>query len=283
VSNYGVGKTLSARHFTHWDEIESLPDYGRSGIAVSDGVLDAHTVFYTAKVINTPRGITGDLEYLRGMMLRLCRSSKQVMDEMEIELEDARRRDHLEREACYSRNNDWRIDSFWFYPRSEPTVQQLLRERYNRHEKVKDPTELIIIDEADRLKIQTLEQVRHIFDQGGIGLILIGMPSLEKQLARYPQLYSRIGFVHEYGLLSPETARSLLHDKWLPADIKLPVGAFTDEEGIAAIIRIAQGNFRRLFMVLMQVARILELNPEQSAVTAEVVNAARAGLLVGLN
>jgi len=113
---------------------------------------------------------------------------------------------------------------------------------------------LIIVDEADRLKIQSLEQLRHIFDRGGIGLVLIGMPSLEKQLARYPQLYSRIGFIHEYGLLSTETARSLLHDRWLPADIKLPEKAFADEEGIAAIIRIAQGNFRRLFMLLMQIA-----------------------------
>ena len=126
--------------------------------------------------------------------------------------------------------NDWRVNSFWFYSRSEPTVQQLVERRYTWHERVEDPTQLIIIDEADRLKIQSLEQVRQIFDQGDIGIVLIGMPNLEKQLTRYPQLYSRIGFVHEYGLLSAESTRSLLHDKWLPADIVLPENAFTDEE-----------------------------------------------------
>ena len=85
------------------------------------------------------------------------------------------------------------------------------------------------------------------------------------------------------GLLSAESTRSLLHDKWLPADIVLPENAFTDEEAIAAIIRIAQGNFRRLRMLLMQIARILELNKDQTVVTREVVTAARGALVVGLD
>src|SRR5229473_3101423 len=40
---------------------------------------------------------------------------------------------------------------------------------------VPDPTALLVIDEADRLKIAGLEQTRSIFDQGGIGMILIGI------------------------------------------------------------------------------------------------------------
>jgi DNA transposition AAA+ family ATPase len=61
-----------------------------------------------------------------------------------------------------------------------------------------------------RLRMASLEQVRAIFDAQEIGLILIGMPGLEKRLARYPQFYSRIGFAHEFRPLGAREVRQLL-------------------------------------------------------------------------
>ena len=142
-----------------------------------------------------------------------------------------------------------------------------------------DPTALLVIDEADRLKETGLEQVRNIFDHGGIGLVLIGMPGIEKRLARYPQFYSRIGFVHEFRPLGAKEIRELLTSAGGPLGVHLPQHPL-DSETVAAIIRITGGNFRLLNRLLTQMERILEINSLQQ-VTKAVVDAARESLVIG--
>jgi len=75
-------------------------------------------------------------------------------------------------------------------------------------------TELVIIDLADGLKTNGLQQLRDFFDRSDLGVILIGMPGFDRQLARYPQLHSRIGFAHQYKPLDPEDIPAVLAHYW---------------------------------------------------------------------
>jgi DNA transposition AAA+ family ATPase len=143
-----------------------------------------------------------------------------------------------------------------------------------------DYVELLIIDEADWLRMSALEQVRAIYDQRQIGLILIGMPGLEKRLARYPQLYSRVGFVHHFHPLSIEETQFVLQHKWSQAIVGLEQAEFANQEAVSAIIRVTGGNFRLLERLLSQITRILVIN-RLELVTKEVVDAARESLVIG--
>ena len=160
-----------------------------------------------------------------------------------------------------------------------PTYGQVSRKYGEKEDRIGDPTTLIVIDEADRLRMASLEQVRAIFDAQEIGLILIGMPGLEKRLARYPQFYSRIGFVHEFRALGAPEVRHLLEQHWAPAGVKLPQTPL-DPEPVAAIIRASGGNFRLLNRLLTQIQRILEINNLQE-ITKAAVEAARESLVIG--
>lgn len=143
-----------------------------------------------------------------------------------------------------------------------------------------DLIELLVIDEAERLSPQRLEHVRDVFDRTGIGVILIGMPGLERRLERYPQFYSRIGFAHHYRTLKGDELTFVLTRHWRKLGLQLDDADFNDHQAIASIARITGGNFRLLHRLFVQIERILKIN-EVSLVTDDVVEAARSTLVIG--
>ena len=123
---------------------------------------------------------------------------------------------------------------------------------------IRDDPVLVAIDEADRLTTASLEQVRAIFDQGGLGVVLIGMPGIEKRLSRVRaalfagRLRPRIPSPGKEG-----SARACCSQGWMPPGVVLPGNWVADEEALAAILRITGGNFRLLERLLTQIARRL--------------------------
>ena len=60
----------------------------------------------------------------------------------------------------------------------------------------------------------------------------------------------------------------------------LPSDGLSDEAGLAAILRITDGNFRLLSRLLTQIARVLTIN-DLLRVTPAVVEVARESLVIG--
>jgi DNA transposition AAA+ family ATPase len=141
------------------------------------------------------------------------------------------------------------------------------------------PRELILVDEADRLAMNGLEEIRDLYDRQDVAVVLLGIPGIEKRLARYPQLYSRVGFVHAFKPLSRDDIHFVLQHKW--QQLGLPFDAEgMDTEAVAALIRMTGGNFRLLQRLFSQMERVMQIN-HLAVITKEVVEAARELLVIG--
>jgi DNA transposition AAA+ family ATPase len=273
----GVGKTVSARYYTDPGNVDSIAHYPPSQGMLEKGPNNK-VALYTPSVVNSPGHISRDIGGCRGdfnapLLNRLYRAERSKLKELEDIM-------HAKREEIYGKSasvDEERAAEF----RRERDAYFAERKRYlSGRREIRDDPILVIIDEADRLKMASLEQLRAIFDQGGMALVLIGMPGLEKRLARYPQLYSRVGFVHEFRALAETELLSLLRQGWKPPGVMLPGGGMSDEAALAAILRVTDGNFRLLNRLLTQIARVLTIN-NLLQVTPAVVEVARESLVIG--
>lgn len=274
----GVGKTLSAQHYTNSVRLET-PEASHLGAEAKWAVgTVSTTVFYTPEVVNSPRRIEQDIRTKRHQLRMLA--IEVWLQDQQVQYQAQKKEEALlppKRIESATKQNGKVVQIYESAAAPRPPFGATYAKQ---RETMPDPTDLIIIDEADRLKTASLEQVRDIFDQSDLGMVLIGMPGLEKRLSRYPQFYSRVGFVHAFHPLSTAQMRTLLGRKWSPSGVILPEDGVTEEATLAAIIRITGGNFRLLHRLLTQIARIVEINA-LSKITQEVVEAAREALVIG--
>jgi DNA transposition AAA+ family ATPase len=147
-------------------------------------------------------------------------------------------------------------------------------------EKNQNFAELVIIDEAERLKPQAFELIRELYDKGGASFIFIGMLGIDKIIERYPQLYSRIGFVHQFKNLGKNEVEFLINKHFSKLGGNIDEADFGDQEAVSTIIRMTNGNFRLINRLLKQSYRIMQVNC-MTSLSTEILEAARKCLLIG--
>lgn len=283
----GVGKTKSAKHYSKWDRL-SQAKFTQSETQYFDYLeankaLNIDTVFYTPSVAMNAKTVYREIEQIREQiklssreMVSFNKKRNKLIAKAEIKREKEKQ-EFLASMSKHEKKNAMPASCYDY--ESSPTLFEVKAEGMNLRKKISDPTKLIIIDEAERLSAASLDQVRYMYDEGGIGLVLIGMPGIEKQMARYPQLSSRVGFVHKFDPLKADQIRSIWKDLFKQHHIKIGKN-FIEKDAMTAIIRSTRGNFRLLERLLTQIARILEIN-ELDKITEEVVEVAAENLVIG--
>lgn len=120
-------------------------------------------------------------------------------------------------------------------------------------QRLQDSGRMIIVDEAENLPFPALELLRRLYDQTGIGVLLLGEPVLIKLLrgshGQFARLYSRVRIHRELKPLSSEDVQRIVS------------AALPGTNGLwKAFAREAHKNGRRLNMLIKEAGRIATLN-----------------------
>ena len=217
--------------------------------------------------------LSADIRQARSLVCSVVRRTTRT--EQRSTLEVLRSRD----EAWHAEHREDRDYRPGHPPPLNSTYWETLKEYQSKLLAIPDPTTLIIVDEADRLSMNSLEQLRSIFDKSGLGMVLIGMPVNRKARCSLPPIVLKDWIRSRVRPLSDADIQVLLEERWAPVGIHLPALP-PNPEVIAAVIRFTRGNFRLLVRLLTQMERVLAINKLQT-LSVDVVETARENLVIG--
>ncbi|MDJ0632474.1 MAG: TniB family NTP-binding protein [Xenococcaceae cyanobacterium MO_188.B29] len=118
--------------------------------------------------------------------------------------------------------------------------------------------EMLIIDEADRLKPKTFAEVRDIFDKLNIAVVLVGTDRLETVIKRDEQVYNRFRACYRFGKLSGNDFTDAIKI-WERDILKLPVVSNLTRKSTKEILAKATGGYIGLLDMILREAAIRAL------------------------
>ncbi|MFV0420861.1 AAA family ATPase [Oleidesulfovibrio sp.] len=128
-------------------------------------------------------------------------------------------------------------------------------------EAIEDMPQTIFVDEADRLHVDRIEDLRDIFDVTGSPVVLIGEQELRGVLGTRRRIWSRVKQVVEFGPVTEEDV-AILGDEAAGLDI--------EPEAAASIVRQSDGDFRLVWSFIGQLEQVARTH-ETSIITVGMV------------
>ncbi len=114
--------------------------------------------------------------------------------------------------------------------------------------------EMIVIDEADRLKPETFADVRDFYDKLAISVVLVGTDRLDAVIKRDEQVYNRFRACYRFGKLSGEDFLKTVKI-WEQKVLALPVASnLTSKPMQKILLEVTEGYIGRMDEVLRESA-----------------------------
>lgn len=142
------------------------------------------------------------------------------------------------------------------YEMTKGTVAEIRKRTFKMLERC--GVEMLIIDEADRLKPKTFAEVRDIFDKLNIAVVLVGTDRLDAVIKRDEQVYNRFRACHRFGKLEGQDFGQTV-EIWERQVLRLPVASNLNSKSMLKVLGQATGGYIGLLDMILRESAIRAL------------------------
>jgi DNA transposition AAA+ family ATPase len=138
---------------------------------------------------------------------------------------------------------------------------------------LRNDTQLMFFDEADRLNEDSFDLTRHVFDRTGCPFVLVGLPSILSVIDRHEKFASRVGLRMSFVPLEQAEVLqvvlpSLVFPRW-----KFDPQDEADQAMGVCILKMVGSSLRKLCN-LLQIASQIAIQDNASRITVEIIREA---------